>query len=138
MLPSWVTVQEEVRVCLSTMNCPMAGRFVIVLWCITTRTCSIRNLVSSQMFPFLSQGLTWRRKRIPTSKKQENICPSLNKVLPLQHFNCQLSIIRAPVAELVDAPDLGSGIFRCAGSSPVRRTKKGCTHVHPFLYYIYV
>ena len=29
----------------------------------------------------------------------------------------------APVAELADAPDLGSGILRCAGSIPVRRTK---------------
>ena len=28
----------------------------------------------------------------------------------------------APVAELVDAPDLGSGVLRRAGSSPVRRT----------------
>ena len=28
----------------------------------------------------------------------------------------------APVAELVDAPDLGSGVSRRAGSSPVRRT----------------
>ena len=37
------------------------------------------------------------------------------------------SIIRtryAGVAELADAPDLGSGIFRCAGSIPVTRTKK--------------
>ena len=30
---------------------------------------------------------------------------------------------RAPVAELVDASDLGSGVVRRAGSSPVRRTK---------------
>ena len=30
----------------------------------------------------------------------------------------------APVAELVDAPDLGSGVSRRAGSSPVRRTIK--------------
>ena len=29
---------------------------------------------------------------------------------------------RAPVAELVDASDLGSGVVRRAGSSPVRRT----------------
>ena len=28
----------------------------------------------------------------------------------------------APVAELVDAPDLGSGVSQRAGSSPVRRT----------------
>ena len=30
---------------------------------------------------------------------------------------------KAPVAELVDASDLGSGVSRRAGSSPVRRTK---------------
>ena len=30
---------------------------------------------------------------------------------------------RAPVAELVDASDLGSGVSRRAGSSPVRRTE---------------
>ena len=30
----------------------------------------------------------------------------------------------APVAELVDAPDLGSGVSRRAGSSPVRRTQR--------------
>lgn len=29
---------------------------------------------------------------------------------------------RAGVAELVDAPDLGSGIERCEGSSPFTRT----------------
>ena len=42
----------------------------------------------------------------------------------------------APVAELVDAPDLGSGVSRRAGSSPVRRTqcknigKNGCQTYH--------
>ena len=30
--------------------------------------------------------------------------------------------VNAPVAELVDASDLGSGVSRRAGSSPVRRT----------------
>ena len=30
----------------------------------------------------------------------------------------------ALVAELVDAPDLGSGVLRRAGSSPVRRTER--------------
>ena len=30
----------------------------------------------------------------------------------------------ALVAELVDAPDLGSGVSRRAGSSPVRRTER--------------
>ena len=29
----------------------------------------------------------------------------------------------APVAKLVDAPDLGSGVSRRVGSSPIRRTK---------------
>ena len=45
----------------------------------------------------------------------------------------------ARVAKLVDAPDLGSGVLRCAGSSPVRRTttKKAewiITSVRPFLF----
>ncbi len=31
-------------------------------------------------------------------------------------------ITHAGVAELVDAPDLGSGIARCGGSSPFART----------------
>ena len=31
--------------------------------------------------------------------------------------------ICAGVAELVEAPDLGSGIFGCGGSSPLSRTK---------------
>ena len=30
----------------------------------------------------------------------------------------------APVAKLVDAPDLGSGVLRRVGSSPIRRTIK--------------
>ena len=33
-----------------------------------------------------------------------------------------MSLHRAGVAELVDAPDLGSGIERCEGSSPFTRT----------------
>ena len=40
-------------------------------------------------------------------------------------FECQITIKteqKAPVAELVDASDLGSGVSRRAGSSPVRRT----------------
>ena len=49
---------------------------------------------------------------------------------------------KAPVAELVDALDLGSSISRCAGSSPVRRTEISKNHVdflHPsylLLYYL--
>ncbi len=33
---------------------------------------------------------------------------------------------RARVAELADAPDLGSGILRCRGSSPLSRTNCVC------------
>ncbi len=33
------------------------------------------------------------------------------------------AMVGAGVAELVDAPDLGSGIERCGGSSPFTRTK---------------
>ena len=36
-----------------------------------------------------------------------------------KHYLCTR---KAPVAELVDASDLGSGVSRRAGSSPVRRT----------------
>ena len=39
----------------------------------------------------------------------------------LQKIELTLSI-HAPVAELVDASDLGSGVAGRAGSSPVRRT----------------
>jgi hypothetical protein len=35
-----------------------------------------------------------------------------------------LSFDSAKVAELADAPDLGSGTERCGGSSPPFRTKK--------------
>ena len=38
------------------------------------------------------------------------------------HFAQKKERSFAPVAELVDAPDLGSGVSRRAGSSPVRRT----------------
>ena len=40
-------------------------------------------------------------------------------------YGCQMTTKpgeKAPVAELVDASDLGSGVSRRAGSSPVRRT----------------
>lgn len=39
--------------------------------------------------------------------------------------------INAPVAELVDALDLGSSSSRCVGSSPIRRTKgkRGCVKI---------
>ena len=39
-------------------------------------------------------------------------------------FAAANSMYAAPVAKLVDAPDLGSGVLRCAGSSPVRRTEE--------------
>ena len=38
-------------------------------------------------------------------------------------INLGITWWKAPVAELVDASDLGSGVLRRAGSSPVRRTK---------------
>ncbi len=48
-------------------------------------------------------------------------------------------MVNAPVAELVDASDLGSGVPRRAGSSPVRRTKtKKCAffmQILPFMWY---
>ncbi len=45
----------------------------------------------------------------------------MNYFVPLQ-------TLLAPVAKLVDALDLGSSVLRCAGSSPVRRTKKKSNH----------
>src|SRR3546814_13022123 len=36
----------------------------------------------------------------------------------------------AGVAKLVDAPDLGSGIERCGGSSPFARTRIAARHQH--------
>ena len=45
---------------------------------------------------------------------------------------------KAPVAKLVDAPDLGSGVLRCAGSSPVRRTlvtKRKFLRIFPLYYF---
>ena len=39
----------------------------------------------------------------------------------------------APVAKLVDAPDLGSGVSRRVGSSPIRRTKYADFH-HTIIY----
>ena len=41
----------------------------------------------------------------------------------------------AGVAELADAPDLGSGAERCVGSSPTIRTK-GLIHGLPFNYHL--
>lgn len=40
----------------------------------------------------------------------------------------------AKVAELVDAPDLGSGAVRCGGSSPPFRTKWICMLLQSFLF----
>ena len=37
---------------------------------------------------------------------------------------CNFAHAFAPVAKLVDAPDLGSGVSRRVGSSPIRRTLK--------------
>ena len=41
---------------------------------------------------------------------------------------CNFAHAFAPVAKLVDAPDLGSGVSRRVGSSPIRRTREGDTH----------
>ena len=49
--------------------------------------------------------------------------------LCIMHYG--LCIYAAPVAKLVDALDLGSNVIRCAGSSPVRRTKFPFQFVSP-------
>ena len=59
------------------------------------------------------------------------------------HYALWIMHFPAPVAKLVDALDLGSNVSRCAGSSPVRRTKnpERCEHPSGFLfanYYITV
>ena len=41
-------------------------------------------------------------------------------ILPLH----RIKKLSAPVAKLVDAPDLGSGVLRRVGSSPIRRTMR--------------
>ena len=42
----------------------------------------------------------------------------------------------AGVAELADAPDLGSGISRCVGSSPIARTGRQVARKPPVLYIV--
>ena len=44
--------------------------------------------------------------------------------VPLHPQTIDCVKLQAPVAELVDALDLGSSVSRRAGSSPVRRTEK--------------
>ena len=51
-------------------------------------------------------------------KNNSYLCSRLRAKGPIEISN------KAPVAELVDASDLGSGVSRRAGSSPVRRTFK--------------
>ncbi len=48
------------------------------------------------------------------------------------------SLKYAPVAELADALDLGSSIERCAGSIPVRCTKKAVRYVVFLRLFIYL
>ncbi len=51
-------------------------------------------------------------------------CAHLQRLVRATHSGTQVAgkPKRAAVAELVDAPDLGSGIARCGGSSPFSRT----------------
>ena len=80
---------------------------------------------------------TQARDTLPTKTRQYS-CFFDKKNVPLHpHFNAyiRLNVIahshassetqhkQAPVAKLVDAPDLGSGGLRCVGSSPIGRTK---------------
>ena len=48
--------------------------------------------------------------------------------LSIRKKEVPLQPLFAPVAELVDALDLGSNVSRRAGSSPVRRTSKIFNH----------
>ena len=63
-------------------------------------------------------------------KKTPYLCTRVSKRLPnylgidAYHVNKGIDFVDcAPVAELVDALDLGSNVSRRAGSSPVRRTR---------------
>ena len=68
------------------------------------------------------------------SEKQDVICGvgvvyneklgTRNYKLKTFHYLCTRKNKLAPVAKLVDAPDLGSGNSGCVGSSPIRRTVK--------------
>ena len=73
-------------------------------------------------------GILQKRQRNP-----QNILPSNLKTLPLHRFCHLIGSYTSPhkvqnntalVAKLVDAPDLGSGVARRVGSSPIRRTKE--------------
>ena len=51
-----------------------------------------------------------------------------------QNHYLYFSLIFAPVAELADALDLGSSVNRCAGSSPVTRTKEESILLYRFFF----
>ena len=65
----------------------------------------------------LNKTVTTRHPDDQQKNKKHSILPDYaKKALPLQPQSS------APVAKLVDAPDLGSGNSGCVGSSPIRRT----------------
>ena len=73
----------------------------------------------------------WPRRAFLTNSEKwqlcgyfsENVLHFRKKALSLQRLRKAASKKRhAPVAKLVDAPDLGSGVLRRVGSSPIRRT----------------
>ena len=117
--------------------------FFIVVWFFTVNTLSFvffmisdakvrQNHRKTKGFSLIGRGKSlmyaeWRHFPDILSvalKSWEKVCLFAIILLPLHSL---LPTKNARVAKLVDAPDLGSGVLRCAGSSPVRRTttKKG-------------
>ena len=75
-------------------------------------------------FNWLGTNFDWRGTNFDKlgdnlKKYEENPFP---KLFGLFHFKPYLCTRKAPVAKLVDAPDLGSGVAIRVGSSPIRRT----------------
>ena len=85
---------------------PVAESGSVVLFEITS---------NDKHFSVKSERLYFRRE---DAQRLHTICRQTFAI-----FYITQNITHAGVAELADAPDLGSGVNRCAGSSPVTRTK---------------
>ena len=68
--------------------------------------------------------MVWRRMYWLRGKFARSSCNIFGPFPWVLKFYAYLCIPNALVAELVDAPDLGSGVARRVGSSPIRRTQR--------------
>ena len=84
-------------------------------WIRAIHLCASREDCSSWRIPFSFSY--WRFCHISAEKLGHN-----RRKHYLCSCNCWKQVAFAPVAKLVDAPDLGSGGFGRVGSSPIRRT----------------